>query len=43
MKMGEQHGERYVFRVLKGPHRWRFLPRRGQSRPERWEGCIWRA
>lgn len=21
MKMGEQHGERYVFRVLKGPHR----------------------
>lgn len=31
MKVGEQHEERCVFRVPKGPHRWGYLLRQGQS------------
>lgn len=38
MTVGEQPEDRYVFRVPKGPHRWRFLMRRGENSLERWEG-----
>lgn len=41
--VGEQCEESCVFRVLKWPHRRRFLLRRGDRGLERWEGQIWRA